>query len=46
MEKLTEKRCYRCGKIKPITDFNKNKKFDAIYYNNWKSGAEDLLKIF
>ena len=25
MEKLTEKRCYRCGKIKPLEEFNKNK---------------------
>ena len=25
MEKLIEKRCYRCGKIKPLEEFNKNK---------------------
>ena len=25
MEKLVEKRCYYCGNIKPITEFNKNK---------------------
>ena len=25
MEKLIEKRCYRCGKIKPLVEFNKNK---------------------
>lgn len=25
MEKLIEKRCYCCGNIKPITEFNKNK---------------------
>lgn len=31
---------------KDLYDFYKNKKFDEKYYNNWKSGAEDLLKVF
>ena len=42
MEKLTEKRCYRCEKIKPLVEFNKNKSKPSGYCDECRECKKEL----
>ena len=42
MEKLIEKRCYRCGKIKPLEEFNKNKSKPSGYCGECRECKNEL----
>lgn len=42
MEKLIEKRCYRCGKIKPLVEFNKNKSKPSGYGDECRECKNEL----